>query len=270
MVLSGLQADAVTNRCQAETITIKDVRYTIIDTPGFFDSKDPTEEVLEEICNCIIQCTRGIKAILIVFEAGRLTLEQCKTLELIEKFFGNDALRDYAIAVLSKPTRNQMDNLEEMKRIWNDKFINFIERLNDRWGISPNSDYLNSNHRVYLDRIKRLIALTPGVYESEQFLEVRQQYDAIMRQKKEEEELAKKEYEENLRDKGKAEADKIHEIRLKKIKKDYNGKLIACVVGTAAVSLVVFLAIMYPVAFTRIVSSAGSHVFRRIFFKFGI
>ncbi|PKY31643.1 hypothetical protein RhiirB3_449347 [Rhizophagus irregularis] len=109
-------------------------------------------------------------------EATWLIHEQLKTLKLMKNFFENDALREYAIVVLSRPNSSQMDNPEKMK--------------------------------FYLNEIKRLIALIPGVYASEKATEIWQQYIANVCQVQEDKKAAKKEYEENLQNEGKATANK--------------------------------------------------------------
>lgn len=54
-------------KCQEETLIIEGVRYAIVHTPAFFDSRTPTEEVLMEIVEFILRYASRIKAILIVF-----------------------------------------------------------------------------------------------------------------------------------------------------------------------------------------------------------
>ncbi|UZO24174.1 uncharacterized protein OCT59_016488 [Rhizophagus irregularis] len=66
----------------------------------------------------------------------------------------------------------------------------------------------NLNYGVYLNEIKRLIALIPGVYASEKATEIWQQYIANVCQVQEDKKAAKKEYEENLQNEGKATANK--------------------------------------------------------------
>ncbi|RHZ87722.1 hypothetical protein Glove_31g36 [Diversispora epigaea] len=179
--------NAVTTRCQEETIVIDGTRYSIIDTPGIFDSQTSNDDVFEKISRLILRCIYGIKAILIVFELTRFSPEQRNTLIAMQNFFGNDTLRNYAIIVLSKPTKDQMINPDDIPHTWNASFIDFIQTLNNRWGISPNSDYFNSNHQIHrdqLDRIKYFIARTPGVYMTEEFRQMqacieRANYNAI-------------------------------------------------------------------------------------------
>ncbi|CAG8721186.1 18018_t:CDS:2 [Rhizophagus irregularis] len=121
--------DPVTNSCQAKTMFIDEVQYSIIDTP-----------------------------------------------------------REYAIVVLSRPNSSQMDNPEKMK--------------------------------FYLNEIKRLIALIPGVYASEKATEIWQQYIA-------------------------------NENEVRKIKKDYDKKqhkllVISLATGAFSGSLAYFLTFLYP------------------------
>ncbi|PKK63079.1 hypothetical protein RhiirC2_789443 [Rhizophagus irregularis] len=41
--------DPVTNSCQAKTMFIDKVQYSIIDTPKFFNSQTPTEQIQKHI-----------------------------------------------------------------------------------------------------------------------------------------------------------------------------------------------------------------------------
>lgn len=145
-----------------------------------------------------------------------------------------------------------MDNPEKMKCIWNIKFTNFVEMLNSRQGISLNPNFsFNLNYGVYLNEIKRLIALIPGVYASEKATEIWQQYIANVCQVQEDKKAAKKEYEENLQNEGKATANKKQENEVRKIKKDYDKKqhkllVISLATGAFSGSLAYFLTFLYP------------------------
>lgn len=119
-------------------------------------------------------------------------------------------------------------------------------------GISPNPNFSsNPNYGVYLNEIKWLIALTPGVYASEKATEIWQQYITNVRQIQEYKETAKKEYEENLRNERKAAANKKWKNKVRKIEKDYDEKqhkllVTSLATGAFSESLAYFLTFLYP------------------------
>uniref|UniRef100_U9SVM7 Uncharacterized protein n=1 Tax=Rhizophagus irregularis (strain DAOM 181602 / DAOM 197198 / MUCL 43194) TaxID=747089 RepID=U9SVM7_RHIID len=118
----------------------------------------------------------------------------------IHYLFGSDGLADNP-------------NFWILDRIFMDNML--IRDNNDSFealaymGISLNPNFsFNLNYGVYLNEIKRLIALIPGVYASEKATEIWQQYIANVCQVQEDKKAAKKEYEENLQNEGKATANK--------------------------------------------------------------
>jgi len=186
---------------------------------------------------------------------------------MIQEFFGNEVLRDYAIVVFSKPTRDQMINPDEMQRAWNGDFTNFIEVVNGRWGISPNSDYFDSNHQIHrslLGRIKYLIARTPEVYTSERFEEIRQRYEFNLRQRQEEEELAERQRIENEQIIGGDEAERIYQDQIAGIELRANERVRNMIILMVGLNIAIFLGIMYPGACANI-ARFGARVVKRIF-----
>ncbi|CAG8633018.1 10975_t:CDS:2 [Funneliformis caledonium] len=207
-----------TSADMVKTVTIEDAQYSIVDTPRVFNDQTPSEYIIVEIFRYCLRCVYGIKAILIIFgivnnvsyiielnnkttrilliisftKATWYTSEQHKTLEIIQEFFRNEALRDYIIIVFSKPTKNQMRNPNEMQRAWNRDFTSFIEVMNNHW-------------------IKYLIANIPGTYFSERFNEVRELYKLNLHQRQEEERLAERQRIENEQNIRIREAERIYQ-----------------------------------------------------------
>ncbi|GBC03959.1 hypothetical protein RclHR1_05420003 [Rhizophagus clarus] len=61
-------------------------KSTLGNTSGIFDSQSPTEDIIMEIYKYSLLCFYGIKTILIVFEATRLTLEQQRPYKRYKNF----------------------------------------------------------------------------------------------------------------------------------------------------------------------------------------
>jgi hypothetical protein len=108
-------------------------------------------------------------------------------LELLQTAFTKESLNDYVIAIFSKPTRDQMIDPNKMRQDWNTTFTTFITSINDRWGISPNSEVIapdNEVHKNLLIEIKRLINNTPGIYTIKGLEKIREDYENAQCQKK--------------------------------------------------------------------------------------
>ncbi|CAG8495872.1 16998_t:CDS:2 [Rhizophagus irregularis] len=138
-------------------LQIGDKIYNIIDTPGIFNTNDPTEDILEEIARTIQKCTYGIRAILFVFEASRwFTDEQKNTLNIIKTFLGEESLQ-YMIFVFSHCNKKQTEDPEYFKNsCWNEPIKAFINSLDNRWAISPDARYFQPDNLVYKQRLKEL------------------------------------------------------------------------------------------------------------------
>ncbi|GBC03669.1 hypothetical protein RclHR1_05250005 [Rhizophagus clarus] len=199
---TSAQMDSATQECSTATMFINRVPYNIVDTPGIFDTREGTVPVLNKIAKTINKCEHGVKAILIVLDAGRFTEEQKNVLNEIRTFLGKDATNNI-ISVFSRATKRQTIDRNVMRGDWNHFVDSFIQGIGNRWGISPNPDIFSPHektHKVRLSEIKELISSIQGVYTTEQ-LEKNRKKQAEERQRKEEfEKEVKREYEEKLKE----------------------------------------------------------------------
>ncbi|CAG8582727.1 17859_t:CDS:2, partial [Cetraspora pellucida] len=215
--------NSCTQICAESEFIIDGQSFNIVDTPGFFDTSKPDEEVFREIAKTVQKCAYGVKAILFVLEAKRFTTEQKNVLNSIKTFLGESAL-DYMIAVFSHATKNQNADKDEMRKAWSSEVTSFVGSIGNRWGISPNSDYFPSEdekHQSRLREIKDFILSTSGFYTSERFESVRQEQEKIMREMQEKERLVKEEYEERLRREGKERADSAYQEEVNRMRTEY-------------------------------------------------
>ncbi|GES93019.1 AIG1-type guanine nucleotide-binding (G) domain-containing protein [Rhizophagus clarus] len=194
--------ESVTQECGTATISIDGIMYNIIDTPGIFDTQLVTDKILEEIADTINKCTYGIKAILFVFEAKRFSAEQRNVLEGIRKFFGEGAT-NYIIAIFSHATKAQIRDRDIMRKAWNEPVCSFIEDIENRWGISPNSDYYHPDDPVHKARLEQ---------------------EEARRQKEEEEKRIKQEHEEKLKEIARKEAEEAHKRKVEQMEREQKAK----------------------------------------------
>lgn len=84
----------------AETRSIDGRRITLIDTPGFFDTERSEEEMKPQMLKCIIECTPGPHAFLIVLEVEKFTVHEQAVIEKILQSFSEEAFK-YSIVVFT-------------------------------------------------------------------------------------------------------------------------------------------------------------------------
>jgi hypothetical protein len=159
-------------------------------------------------------------------EAKRFTDEQKNVLDGIRTFLGEDAT-NYIIAVFSHATKAQIRDRTTMRKAWNIPVRSFIQEIDNRWGISPNSDYYPPDdpvHKARLGEIMAFISGMRGVYTTEQLEESRQKQEEARRQREEEEKRIKQEYEEKLKENARKESDEAHKQRIEELREEFKAK----------------------------------------------
>ncbi|POG66823.1 hypothetical protein GLOIN_2v1653936 [Rhizophagus irregularis DAOM 181602=DAOM 197198] len=218
--------ESVTQVCGTAAMSIDGIKYNIVDTPGIFDTQKVTDDVLKEIANAVKKCAYGVKAILFVFEARRFTDEQKNVLEGIRRFLGEEAI-NYIIAVFSHATKTQIRDRNVMRQAWNSPVRSFIQDIDNRWGIAPNSDYFPPDdpvHKARLGEIMAFISGMRGVYTTDQLEKSRKEQEEIRRQGEEEEKKIKQEYEEKLKETAKKESEKAYNQKIEDLRKEFRAK----------------------------------------------
>ncbi|CAG8451469.1 14768_t:CDS:10, partial [Funneliformis caledonium] len=158
--------DSITNESSSAIYKIGDETYNIIDTPGIFDTDKPNKEIMEEIARTVQRCAYGIKAILFVIEAKRLTNEQNNVIDGISTFFGEEAFLNMIIvfSYINKENTNDPKNFE---KTWNKKVRMLVNRMGNRWAITPNpSDFPPGTevHEKCLAHLEKTISRAEAVY----------------------------------------------------------------------------------------------------------
>lgn len=120
---TSLSPNSVTSQCQAETRLVNGRSITLIDTPGFFDSHRPEEDIKSEMARCITECAPGPHAFLIVLQVDRFTSQEQAVIAKIRQYFSDDALK-HAVVVFTHG-----DQLAEGSQI--EDFVGQNEDLSD-------------------------------------------------------------------------------------------------------------------------------------------
>ncbi|KAI4881679.1 hypothetical protein NFI96_031331 [Prochilodus magdalenae] len=97
---SQLSMSSVTKKCKLESGVVQGKRLALIDTPGWFDTSLPKNEVEEEVIRCLTMCQPGPHAFLLIIPITRFTNEHQKTVEMIQDAF-KENMTDHTIIIFT-------------------------------------------------------------------------------------------------------------------------------------------------------------------------
>ena len=143
-----LSPNSETDECQKESKIVNGIRTTVIDTPGFFDTKMPEEALKREIIRCLVECAPGPHAFLIVLKVDRYTDQEKDIIKKVREYFSEEALK-HAVVVFTHG-----DQLPEGKKIEdfvreNDDLNDLVKRCGGRCHVVDNRYWNNNKHGDY-------------------------------------------------------------------------------------------------------------------------
>ncbi|XP_045556455.1 uncharacterized protein isoform X2 [Salmo salar] len=142
--LSDSSSISATQTCEAQTKNIKGRNITLIDTPGFFDTDIPEEELKPKIVKCITECAPGPHAFLIVLKVERYTVHENEAVAKIETYFSPEAFK-YATVLFTHG--DQLNGLTIEKFVQqNDELNKLVEKCGGRCHVIDNK-YWNTNQQ---------------------------------------------------------------------------------------------------------------------------
>ncbi|XP_019960963.2 GTPase IMAP family member 4-like [Paralichthys olivaceus] len=139
---SAFRADvspsSVTTQCKKETGTVNGRSVSVIDTPGFFHTQLPPQEVMAEVGRCVTLSSPGPHAFLVTLQPCRFTKEERETLEWIKATFGPE-VRRFTMVLFTWGDKLQGkhtgDFLEESKEL-----LEFVSSCNGGYHVFDNSE----------------------------------------------------------------------------------------------------------------------------------
>ncbi|XP_026016727.1 GTPase IMAP family member 7-like [Astatotilapia calliptera] len=178
----GHTATSGTSQCTKATKVVNRTSVTIIDTPGFFDNRRSEEALRNEITRCVVECSPGPHAFLILLKVERFTDHEYEVITKIIESFSEEAFR-YAVLVFTRG-----DDLPEGMQIeefcrGNNRLRELLERCGGRchvfdnrhWNNNPQHEYRNNQlqRENLLNTIKEMVRNNDGgCYTNEMLQEV--------------------------------------------------------------------------------------------------
>ncbi|XP_073686132.1 GTPase IMAP family member 9-like [Garra rufa] len=114
---------SMTRKCKSATATVNDRTIKYIDTPGFFDTHRPEEDLRSEIMRSIIKCAPGPHVFLIILKVETYTDQEIQIVRKIKETFGEGVL-NYAVVLFTHG-----DELDEGQTI--EEFVSKNSKLQE-------------------------------------------------------------------------------------------------------------------------------------------
>uniref|UniRef100_A0A673I6Q7 GTPase IMAP family member 8 n=1 Tax=Sinocyclocheilus rhinocerous TaxID=307959 RepID=A0A673I6Q7_9TELE len=122
-----------------KTDEINNRHITVIDTPGLFDTDLTNEEIQREISNSISMILPGPHVFLLLIPLGRFTLEEAKSVKIIQETFGEKSLK-YTIVLFTRGDDLQNKTIEQFLGEPGSALKNLIEVCGNRFHVFNNKE----------------------------------------------------------------------------------------------------------------------------------
>ncbi|XP_065809430.1 GTPase IMAP family member 9-like [Labrus bergylta] len=212
---SSFSFKSVTEGCAKAYGELDGQKVSVIDTPGLFDTNTDEETTRRNIIQCMAYASPGPQIFLIVIKLGRLTEEEKKTVEKIQKIFGEEANK-YSMVLFThgdllsgKPIEEILKESEDLQEL--------VAKCNDQYHVFDNNLSDSSQVNELLNKIRKITEKNTGNhYTTEMFQEadraIQEEKQRILKEKEEEMRKERKEVERKIEEK--------YEQRIKEAKED--------------------------------------------------
>ncbi|KAM7399398.1 hypothetical protein PAMP_018671 [Pampus punctatissimus] len=160
--ISLFSANAVTSECEKASGSVAGHRIAVIDTPGIYDTRYKECEVIRRLKMCISLSAPGPHVFLIVIKLGRFTEEEQKTVQLLQKVFG-DKVANYSLVLFTNgdqlPQTGIVDFISRCSKLGD-----LIAKCNGRYHVFNNKVPNGSQVPQLLDKIKRMVRDNGGTF----------------------------------------------------------------------------------------------------------
>lgn len=197
--LSALSAGSVTRVCEQASVERPGAegrkRVTVVDMPGFGDTRLGAEEIRAEIARCVTMTAPGPHAFLLVVPLGRFTDDEARVAGEMAQIFGEGALRNHTVVLFTRGDELEGRGFEEyLGDGAPEELKSLLGRCGGRYHVLNNRAIEDREQvRGLLEKVERILEGSGGAcYTSRVFREaeeaIRDEQERIMQERGEEEE----------------------------------------------------------------------------------
>uniref|UniRef100_A0AAY3ZSV3 AIG1-type G domain-containing protein n=1 Tax=Denticeps clupeoides TaxID=299321 RepID=A0AAY3ZSV3_9TELE len=189
----GISPNSITQSCEVNTTRGRKV--TVINTPGFFDTRLSDEELVPEVARCIAACSPGPHAFVIVLRAGRYTEQEMDVVSRISESIGEDAFR-HALILFTYGDDAIDERVPTIQRFVEDSdgLQKLVQKCGGRVHVVDNMDWNESQHEYRSNsvQVEKLLSTVEKVVD-ESGCYTNEMLEAVEKVKQEEAEKIRKE-----------------------------------------------------------------------------
>lgn len=141
-------ANSCQSPCQAQTDSLNGRQITLIDTPGFFDTKMPEEKLKDEIWRFITEYSPGLHAFLIVLELGRFTDQENDIIQKITESFSEQVFPYATVVFTNGENLPKGQNIKEYIS-QNESLMEIVSKCGGRCHVVDNKHWNNRSVETY-------------------------------------------------------------------------------------------------------------------------
>ncbi|XP_034744472.1 GTPase IMAP family member 4-like isoform X5 [Etheostoma cragini] len=220
---SEISFESSTEHCVKAIGEVDGQMVAVVDTPGLFDTRVDEKETIKNIAQSISYASPGPHIFLVVIKLGRFTDEEEKTVQKIQKIFGEEAGR-YSMVLFTHGDLLKGKPIEELLKT-NKELQELVAKCNGQYHVFNNEVKDPSQVSELLDKIRTITEKNGGSHYTTQMFQraeraIEEEKQRILKEKeeqicKEREELKKKVEEEFEQEMMEAKAAREDESQLR-------------------------------------------------------
>lgn len=165
--------NAKTTSCVSKEKTIYGRTIKLIDTPGFYDSDRPETELKKELVKCIVQCSPGVHAFLLVLRAERYSEQEKELIKKITDTFGEDVLKHTVILFTRGDQLNKNQTIKQFVEE-SEQLKDLAQKCGGRYHVIDNKHWKSRNTvevRELLSTIDKMVCDNGGHFYTNELLQ---------------------------------------------------------------------------------------------------
>ncbi|XP_017351910.1 GTPase IMAP family member 4 [Ictalurus punctatus] len=159
---SKLCMTSVTKQCQKECGLVQGRSLALIDTPGWFDTSLQQNEIEQEVLRCMVMCSPGPHAFLLIIPIARFTEEQQQTVNMIQETF-KENINDHTIIIFTRADELEGEPIEDFISKQDKIIQDLIARFSGRFLAFNNKNLENG------DQLKQLLKKLDELLEQNEY-----------------------------------------------------------------------------------------------------
>uniref|UniRef100_A0A673K7L4 AIG1-type G domain-containing protein n=1 Tax=Sinocyclocheilus rhinocerous TaxID=307959 RepID=A0A673K7L4_9TELE len=168
---SELSSSSVTIDCDKARGDVNGQKVAVIDTPGLFDTKEEQTVIEAKIKLCISLSAPGPHVFLVVVQLGRFTAEEKKSVEQIQKIFGEQASK-YTMVLFTHGDRLRRGQKSIHKFVKDSPdLLDFVKTTSGRYHVFDNEENDPKQVNMLFEQIEQLVTVNGEEYYTNEMLQ---------------------------------------------------------------------------------------------------